>query len=405
VRVVNLSLGQTLWYIYQLKNERPHGALPVPISIPNEQLPDNEQSPLAFSYSRGPAQDISVNVDPSIIAQYTTDQNLINAGRMSWTFKGRMNGGEPGNPEYFFGVQHKLVADIIKTNAFKRPVYFCTSMGDPSWAGPNGERVVDEFSGLHDYLRLEGLAYRICPTPQRSSEEQGINDKKMWASLMNPSNGDEFSTTPDPRLKFRNLANPAVFYDDVHRGYLQNYRTVYMKYANYLMRDQRDTARALKVIRAMNEQISLDQFPVGMPLEYQLGTFFNSANDREGAKKMGALLLKSAESLMKRPDLARMEQVSEQARPAQFAYEGAILAEQWDAAKTYLAQQGDRQRDAYLRYRIDLVDVLKLIRNGDRAGALARLQAMQMQYDPMSPDPNVAEAGRDIAGRMAMLTR
>ena len=38
VRVVNLSLAQTDWYNLQLKNERPYGSLPVPMSFTDAQL-------------------------------------------------------------------------------------------------------------------------------------------------------------------------------------------------------------------------------------------------------------------------------------------------------------------------------------------------------------------------------
>ncbi|MBK6761579.1 MAG: hypothetical protein IPG73_12945 [Ignavibacteria bacterium] len=48
--------------------------------------------------------------------------------------------------------------DILQQTKFERPVYYSTSVGDPSWA--------DEYVGLDNYLRLEGMCFRVCPAPQ-----------------------------------------------------------------------------------------------------------------------------------------------------------------------------------------------------------------------------------------------
>jgi hypothetical protein len=53
VRVVNLSLGQTLWYIEQLKNRAPHGAKKIPLSFTDKQLRQDSYYRIRINFENG----------------------------------------------------------------------------------------------------------------------------------------------------------------------------------------------------------------------------------------------------------------------------------------------------------------------------------------------------------------
>lgn len=373
VRVVNLSLGQTLWYIEQLKNQSPYGALKIPLSFTDQQLTVSEDDKNALSYSFGPIVNAEIPVSPDILRQFTSDPAVINSGVMRWQYKGRQMGGQEGEaPQYFFGVQHKLVYDILKQTGFKRPVYFSTSVGDPSWA--------DEYIGLDNYLRLEGMAYRVCPAPQHSAIGESVSEAVMDKSLLSARNGNDFDLQPAFGLKFRNLNDPSVYYDDVHRGYLMNYRNIFIKYANYLLYEKKDTAKAIKVMNTMNSTISLTQFPLPLALEYNLTRFYASLNARKETEEMAQRVLESAEAILKNPALKSAEQGLDRQPVEIFAAEAASYAGLWDKAVMYYKRFQGGGADVIIQGRIDQLAIAKKERAGDLEGALKEAEALRAKY-------------------------
>ncbi len=398
VRIVNLSLGQTTWYVEQLKNREPFGAEKIPLSFKDEQLLVNEEDAKALTYEFGPGKMVTIPVDKAILAKYTTDTTIINRGVMSWMFKG--GGGrqsETGAVTYFIGVQHKLVLDILQQTRFERPVYFCTSVGDPSWA--------DEFIGLDNYLRLEGMCFRVCPAPQSSSVGEGLQEDIMERTLMQPLPFDEVHTEPHYGMKFRNLNNPDVYYDDVHRGYISNYRNVFYKYSGYLLNDKKDTTRAGQVLLQMNKMISLDLFPLPVMFELQLARMFEQCKLQAEAEKLALRALSSAELLIKDPSLRANERLQRD-EPAEFlAADAAMIAGKWDVAAKYFKMLGKGINDPLLNLRIDDIEVAKRERAGDFAGALAAAEQLRSKYPLQSNDRRNLEAAMELQRRISALRR
>lgn len=391
VRVVNLSLGQTTWYVEQLKNREPFNAKRIPLSFSDESLSVPEDDRRALSYTFGPARQIVVNVDRDILKKFTTDTTVINRGTMSWMFKGRQR----GNNEYFFGVQHRLVADIIEQTRFTRPIYFSTSVGDPSWA--------DEYCGLDNYLRLEGMAFRVCPAPQRSAIGEGVNDEYMWNAIVESkyATNDDFSLTPAVGLKFRNLANKDVYYDDVHRGYMMNYRNVFYKYAMYVLSEKRDTARAGKIMNKMNELISIDMFPLGIMYEYQFASFYDICGMKKERNAMAERLLASADAMINNAALKDRDRTyNDQRMPAErIAAEACKMLERWDQAKRYYGQMLRLGKDPVLLFMIDEIDIDRKLASGDTEGALSAAEALLTKY------PMQGGGQRDMEAAMALQSR
>ncbi|MDZ7764901.1 MAG: DUF2723 domain-containing protein [Melioribacteraceae bacterium] len=88
VRVVNLSLLNTDWYILQMKNTEPHGAPKIEMSYSDEQIS-------RIGPSRWEARRMTIDVPPEDIEQYNiTDTSVVNSGRISWVMSNTAQYGD-----------------------------------------------------------------------------------------------------------------------------------------------------------------------------------------------------------------------------------------------------------------------------------------------------------------------
>ena len=281
VRIANLSLGNTSWYVKQLKDREPWGAKKVPLSFTDESLSIKEGEKGALGPEGGQPYNVTIPVSKEILAQYTDDRNIINSGKMTFTFKGDPSGR-------YFRVQDKLVKDIIMTTRFERPVYFSTTAGG------------SDYAGLDEYLRQEGMALRICPVKQPpNSCDVEIMDKCF---LDNVDNTNEFHKEQHYGFKFRNLNNLDVYYDKVQTNYMTHYRRLYLQYAKHALDVQKDKKKAARILNAMNKNISTKQFPLQFYEEFQLIEFYLDAGDDEMVKKYTDECIKSCQDIIANPD-------------------------------------------------------------------------------------------------------
>jgi hypothetical protein len=292
VRIVNLSLGNTLWYIDQLKNREPWGAKKIPLSFSDASIQkEDENQEGALSYDFGEPRFIEIPVKKEILSQFTNDTTIINQGKMRFRWEGRPYREVDGKQIHLFRVQDKLVLDILQQVKFERPVYYSATVGP------------DAFCGLENFFRYEGMAMRICPVPQRRGNSESINLEVMEQCLMNVDNSDNYSKEPKYGFKFRNLNNMSVYYDEVHRRLMQSYRSLYMSYAaNLTMLKQNQ--KAIAALDKMNELISIEQFPLTFDLYFRISKIYDEAGAKDKSKYFAELGAKLCEEIIKRPNVA-----------------------------------------------------------------------------------------------------
>ncbi len=290
VRIVNLSLGNTLWYIHQLKHREPWGAKKIPLTFKDETLTCAEDDPRALRYGLAPSEKITIPVSQDILRKYTNDEEYIKNGKMEFTFAGKMRSeeekDEKGNQLYLTMVHNKLVKDIIMQTKFERPVYFSITAG------------TDVYSGLDRFLRAEGMAMKVCPVPAELLKGGKTNSDVMEKCLMQADNSDNYSLTQKYGFKFRNLNTTNVYYDEVHRRLMGSYRQLYFRYALYTLENQKDNKKAVRILDEMNKNISIEAFPMYQDEELQVAMLFRQAKAYDKAKQFANMALKTCNEII-----------------------------------------------------------------------------------------------------------
>jgi hypothetical protein len=372
VRVVNLSLGNTLWYIDQLKNLEPWGAKKVPISFPDEILRVDENSDRALRYRFGSPETVRVPVDPAILREFTSDTTIINRGEMVWVFTGPLYQEQP-QPTYLFRVQDLLVRDIIETSRFTRPIYFSATVGYPGAS--------DVFVGLDRYLRLEGMAYRVCPVPQDANSVGGIaiNESVMEQCLMTEIPDDVAFAEPHYGFKFRNLNNSGVYYDEPTRNYLDSYRRLFLQYAGYLLQQKRDIEHTVAVLDRMNAVISPDQFPINYIDLQNIAEFYWACGKLDKAEHFARRLLDRTTKLINNPGYANYESGARSTMYPPHLYQAdayLMLGRIDDAKRTLQSYTAIAGGDPRIEVREKLLPVWEMIAQRKYNEALAQLEQL-----------------------------
>ncbi|MBE0641744.1 MAG: hypothetical protein IH599_06890 [Bacteroidales bacterium] len=254
VRVVNLSLLNTDWYVDQLKRKA-YDSEPVPFSLTQEQYRQGTRDIVYFverddmkgyvnltelfkvihtqperlqmqtqigKVDYFPSRNFSIAVDSAKVVENGTvspaDAALIEPA-LQWTLSG---GGVQKN--------NLMVLDLLAHFNWDRPVYFAITAGEEAYAG------------LTEYFQVEGLAYRLVPirTPQAEGQYGRIHTDRMYENLMN---------------RFRlDMSDPGLFMANDHVRMAMNLRNTYGRLALELVK-QGDSVRAKEVCDRITQVI------------------------------------------------------------------------------------------------------------------------------------------------------
>lgn len=256
VRIANLSLLNTSWYIKQLKNTEPHGAAKIKMTLSDAQI--DRVAP-----SQWKTRTVDIPISKETYAKYgVTDTNITKVRKITWQMEPSVNFGKV----QAIRAQDLIALDIIRANLAERPIYFAVTTPDKSKLG------------LNDYMEMEGLAFKILPY-KVGNFYSAINEEVMWKQLMEEPEG--YSTDYQPGFKFRGLNDSTMYMDDNHQRLTMNYRNSYMRLALKYLYTTKDNKKVIEVLDKMEEKMPSDLIPVHYTLQHNFANIYMEAGDMD----------------------------------------------------------------------------------------------------------------------------
>jgi len=247
VRVVNLSLLNTDWYIDQMMRKA-YDSDPVPFSLTYDQIiqgtrdyvPFYDRSipgytdlkqiiefigsdnPGAKAMTQGgnninyyPTKKFFVPVDSALVVSNGT-VSPENAGKIVPRLEFELG-------KNYIMKADLMILDLLASNNWKRPIYYAVTVGSESYLS------------LEEYFQLEGLAYRIVPirgARQPDGQTGSVNTKDMYDNMVN-------------KFMWGNMDNPDVYLDQNNLNMTMNLRNNFSRLAEALLSEgKRDSALA-----------------------------------------------------------------------------------------------------------------------------------------------------------------
>ncbi len=244
VRVANLSLLQTPWYIKQLKNQASRTSAPVPMDLTDAQIEDFGSvggvqwqpqtvdlpvpSPTTQALRTGSEVQVASSGVPGVRPQ---DAALVQRP-MKWKLDGR----PLGQDQAYLGSQDLSILATMRANAaqgWQRPLYFAVTVGR------------DGQIGLNKYFQIEGQAFRVVPVEH--NEPLGrVADSITVANLR--------------KFRFRGLNDPNVYFDENIRRMVDAYRNIFSSIAEGLV-NQGQKAEAISILDTLMTRVPFSTIP------------------------------------------------------------------------------------------------------------------------------------------------
>jgi hypothetical protein len=263
VRIVNLSLLNTDWYIDQMKRDAYDGKA-VPFSLNRDQYKQGTRD-VAIYIDKGVNEKRLSLSDFNRWIKSDNQQTKINIGKdydFFYTQKIRIPVSEKEREKYqsyntqaYIDIDLKtrqlekkdlMILDLIESNNWERPIYFAITIGSSGRS----------FLYLDKYFRLDGMAYKLTPINYSETvlleegDMGGINTNILYNILME-------------QYEWGNL-NSDIYLDETNLRMTMNFRNNFSRLAKQLIIENKLDSAKLALDKCMSlmpeNQVPLNYF-------------------------------------------------------------------------------------------------------------------------------------------------
>ena len=284
VRVINLSLLNTDWYINQMRLKA-YDSEPLPLTLPekkirqgtNDYLPVyerkqikghidvedlidfilNENSQTKVSLNNGQSVDyiptkklkISVNKQ-KVIANGTVPPEEADrvVDEIKWEIK----------KDYVLK-NDLTILDILATNKWERPIYFASTTG------------LNSYIGLENYFRSEGMAYRLVPVKKPNNSQDNnpgyVNSDVLYDRLMSD-------------FQWGGMDTNDIYMDETNRRMTMSLRITFSRLADKL-HEENKIEKAKEVVDRAFEIMPEKNVPYDVFVMYLAENYYKIGEDEK----------------------------------------------------------------------------------------------------------------------------
>jgi hypothetical protein len=260
IRIVNLSLLNTDWYIDQMKRKA-YQSDALPISFTHEQYEQGTRDYVPYAEGRVDAEgyinlkdvmNFIKSEEPNAKVQtqsgvtlsfFPTKKFMIPVDKKAVIAAGIVKPEDANKivDTIFWDIDKNylmkadlMILDMIANNDWTRPIYFAVTVGS------------ENYMNLEPYFQLEGLAYRFVPIKNpRSIDPNGqtgrVNNDIMYNNMMN-------------KFLWGNMNKEGIYLDQTNMGMTMNFRNNFARLAESLLESGKKDS-ALKVLDKMNDEM------------------------------------------------------------------------------------------------------------------------------------------------------
>jgi hypothetical protein len=283
LRVCNLMLLNTDWYITQMKHKA-YLSDPLPVTLPEKKYYDGINNQVFIIEKTKDPVDISTVIDwinsenkgtkvqvsaTEILDIIPTRTIRIPVNREKVIASGTVSPADSSKIVPYIDIKLKgnsilksqlIVLDILAHNNWERPVYFVTGYHNDAF-------------GLEEYFQLEGLAYRLVPikSANKSWIDYGrINSDILYENMMN-------------KFVWGGANTPGVNIDYNHKRTIivVKARMNYARLAKELTEEGKNE-KAIEVLDKCMEELPLEKIPYDPYVGDLIDAYFAAGNAQKG---------------------------------------------------------------------------------------------------------------------------